>query len=433
MFRYYIELAAQQIRLHPWLSVLITCQLAVGVAAFVATTQLHMAMARDPLPGKSEHTIHVQLDPRNSRYALDGIEPPPALTLRDAERLANLIPDTRETHTVGGTLKVLPAASGQSPFFTDARAVTKDFFAMFDVTFASGRPWGGDEDRRGERVAVISSAMANRLFADGNALGKLIQTQFGDYKVVGVESNWNPLPRFYDLGHKNTYTSEDQIFLPFSAVPHVDNGSWGDVDCWESEVDFTHLANQPCYWVQEWLQSPTLTEAQVTQRLVAFSEQERAEGRYQLAPNVRARNVTSWLSFNRAVPREVALEGWLAWVFFAVCLVNTMALLVAKFSRMSANLALRRALGASGKHVIGQLTVEAAAYGLLGGLLGAALSGPTAAIIRYQDLNYGNVGHSTTLLALTAFLVAVAGAVLAAVVPVWRNVQQSIHTQIKQR
>lgn len=422
-----------EIRSHPWLSSLIAFQLAVGVAAFVATTQLQLAMGRDPLPGKSAYTWHIQLDPRSSRFALDGIDPPPALTWQDAGRVASLFPGVRQTQTVAGQLKIIPQDSGKRPFFIDARAVSSDFFTMFDVPVTEGSAWGIDTDANRNRVAVIARSLADRLFGASSAVGKVIATQAGDYKVIGVEPDWNPSPRFFDLAHKNIYSSEDQMLVPFTAVPHIDDGTWGDVDCWESDVDFSHLATQPCHWIQQWIQAPGLTEEAVESRLVAYSRSEKEAGHYQLPPNVRVRTVGEWLSFSKAVPREVALESSLAWAFFAVCLVNTMALMIAKFSRMRGNLALRRALGASRRQIAAQLTVEAGGYGILGGALGAMLSVPLAVIIRYQDLQYANVGASSVSLGAFAFGIALLGSLIAASLPVWRGLQHSIHTQMKQR
>ena len=92
-------------------------------------------------------------------------------------------------------------------------------------------------------------------------------------------------------------------------------------------------------------------------------------GRFTRPPNVRLRNVMEWLDFQQVVPSDVRLQAWLAFGFLAVCLLNTVGLLLAKFLRRSQEIGVRRALGASRRAIFAQFLVEAGSVGLVGGVL----------------------------------------------------------------
>ena len=72
----------------------------------------------------------------------------------------------------------------------------------------------------------------------------------------------------------------------------------------------------------------------------------------------------------KVVSRDVEVQTGLGFAFLAVCLVNTVGLLLAKFTRKSGEIGLRRALGASKRDVFTQFLVESGVVGLSGGVLG---------------------------------------------------------------
>lgn len=430
MSLYHLELACKEIRRHWVMALLIALQLSVGVGAFVATTQLRHALARDPLPDKSDRLVYVQLDPRSSKFAIDGIEPPVTLTYTDAKFLLDAGWAKRQSMSVGGAVKILPP-DGHTPFFVDARATTADFFAMFEVPLEAGHGWNKQDDAQGARVALITQALGRRLFGDEDPVGKVLRLGMGDYTVLGVIGDFDPQPRFYDLLHQGAHGSE-QVFLPFSAVPDVDNGNWGDADCWSTPDNVQHIADQPCFWVNFWAElSDASQRPQLLQRLTAYSLQQKEAGRYEVPPNVRLRTLTQWLSYNHAVPSQVRLESWLAVGFLGVCLVNAMGLLLTKFFRMSQSIGMRRALGASSRSIVSQLLVEAGAYGVVGGLLSMGMTWIGLWAVRFQDAGFSHAGRVAATSLVASFAVTVGCAVIAGVLPAWRCVRVPLHLQLK--
>ncbi len=81
-----------------------------------------------------------------------------------------------------------------------------------------------------------------------------------------------------------------------------------------------------------------------------------------------------WLDHIKVVPSDTRLQTWLALGFLAVCLINTVGLMLAKFMRRAGELGVRRALGASQRALFGQLLMESGVIGIAGGLGGLLLA-----------------------------------------------------------
>ena len=82
------------------------------------------------------------------------------------------------------------------------------------------------------------------------------------------------------------------------------------------------------------------------------------------------------------VPSEVRVNSMIAGGFLLVCLINAVGLMLAKFSSRAVELSVRRALGASRTDLFLQCLTESLLIGLLGGLLGLALTAAGLAAVR---------------------------------------------------
>src|SRR5690606_37490699 len=162
-----------------------------------------------------------------------------------------------------------------------------------------------------------------------------------------------------------------------------------------------------------------------------YSEQQRAGGRYERAPNVELRDLMQWLDFDGVVPPDVRLQAWLAFGFLLVCLLNTIGLLLAKFLRRSGEIGVRRALGASRREIFVQFLVEAGTIGLAGGVLGLGLAALGLWAVRQQAASYAALAQFNPAMLLLTFLLAVAASLLAGLLPAWRAMQVAPAIQLK--
>ena len=92
------------------------------------------------------------------------------------------------------------------------------------------------------------------------------------------------------------------------------------------------------------------------------------------------------------VPRDARLQTWFALAFLAICLFNTVGLLLAKFLRRGGEIGVRRALGASKGAIFAQCLAEAAVIGLAGGIGGLLLTLIGSRLGRLPRLSAADLG-----------------------------------------
>jgi putative ABC transport system permease protein len=186
-------------------------------------------------------------------------------------------------------------------------------------------------------------------------------------------------------------------------------------------------------WLQFWVQLDT--PAQVTayrQYLVDYSAQQQALGRFQRPPtNAKLYSLMGWLAHENLVPTDVRLQLWLALGFLFVCMVNIVALLLAKFLRRSGEISVRRALGARRRDIFVQFGVESALIGVAGGALGLAVAQLGLWSIRQRPDDYARLAQMDASMLLGTLMLAVLASVLAGLLPAWRACRVPPALQLK--
>lgn len=386
MLAYYLELALRSLRRNLVLTLLMIAAVGVGIGASMTALTVLRAMSTDPIPAKSAVLYTPQIDvwgpdSRRPDQGASGDRLPSGLTYRDALALLreHLAPKQAAMYAV--SLVVTPA-SGKA-FRTSGRATSADFFSMFQVPFASGAPWGPREDAGRDNVVVLGSKLAERLFPHADPVGGTVRLGGQDYRVVGVAAPWAPAPRFYDP-NSGAFDGEENFFIPFSTAVDRHINTNGYENCNEPPTAGwdAHL-NSSCVWVQFWAE---LTSSAQVRRFRSFlydyAAEQRQIGRFHWPARVELRDVTDWMVFNQVVPAAVRGIGLAADGFLFVCLINAVGLMLAKFASRSRELGLRRALGASRRDLFLQCVCEATGVGLLGGVLGLALTAGGLSLLR---------------------------------------------------
>ncbi len=436
MFAYYCDLALRSFKRNKVLTALMVLAIALGIGASMTTLAVFHILSGDPIPAKSSKLFYVQLDPAAMDGFIAGEEPSEQVTRFDAEALLRDKRGDRQAFMTGGNVGIEPQTSGMDPFYADSRYTTADFFDMFATPFLYGSGWSKAQDDRRERVVVISKDLNDKVFGGGNSVGKTLRVNMHDFRILGVLDEWRPTPRFYDM-NSDRYGELEQVFLPFTVSRDLDMDRSGSMDCWDDDKvsddpEGNTGVNQPCVWLQYWVQLDTPAKAEEYRRyLTNYSDQQRASGRYQRPTNVRLRNVMEWLDHNKVVPGDVRLQMWLAFGFLLVCLLNTVGLLLAKFLRRSSEIGVRRALGASRRAIFAQCLIEAGAVGLAGGILGLGLAWLGLWAVRQQPASYAELAHLDPVMLVTTFVLAILASLLAGLLPAWRACQVAPAIQLK--
>jgi putative ABC transport system permease protein len=430
MFGYYFDLALRSFRRNKALTALMVLAIALGIGASMTTLTVLHVLSGDPLPGRSSTLYAPQLDPRDMSGYRPQSEPPDRVTWVDGMDLLRAGRADRQALMTGGSVAIQPVQSALDPFYASARYTTTDFFAMFGVPFRYGHAWGAPEDAASAAVAIISQHLNDKLFGGRDSSGQMLRVDGHALRIIGVLGDWRPNPHFYDL-HVQNYGGSEDVYLPLSTSQDLHLRHVGGADCWgNGGADATPVA--PCVWLQFWVQLDTATKAAAYRQFLAhYSQEQKSLGRFQRPPNVRLRDLMQWLDYEQVVPGDVELQTWLALGFLLVCLVNTVSLMLAKFLRRSAELGVRRALGASRRDLFMQLLVESGVIGLAGGAGGLLLAYAGLWMVRRQPAGYASLAHLDGVMLLATFVLAVGSSVLAGALPAWRACRVAPGLQLK--
>jgi putative ABC transport system permease protein len=436
MFAYYFDLALRSFRRNKALTTLMVLAIALGIGASMTTLTIFHVLSGDPIPQKSDKLFQPQLDPATMRGYTAGEEPPEQLTRYDAEELLRQKRGDRQAMMTGGSVSVEPQKKELDPFYADVRYTSADFFPMFDTPFQFGSGWNATQDQSRDRVVVLAKPLNDKLFAGENSVGRTVRLAGTDFRVVGVLDAWRPAPKFYDV-NSNRFGEPELAFLPFSTSRDLKLDRNGSMNCWDNgnsadDPEGETGLSAPCVWIQYWVELDTPSKVEsYRQYLANYSDQQRASGRYERPTNVRLRSVMEWLDYRKVVPSDVRIQVWLAFGFLAVCLLNTVGLLLAKFMRRANEIGVRRALGASRRAIFAQCLVEAGTIGLAGGILGLGLAQLGLWAVSKQPTGFADLLHLDLPMLATTFALALVASLLAGLVPAWQACQVPPAIQLK--
>jgi putative ABC transport system permease protein len=317
-------------------------------------------------------------------------------------------------------------------------AVTGDFFPMFDVPFRFGSGWTAADDAGYANVAVISRNLNEALFGGQSSVGREIRLDGQLFRITGVLEDWNPRPRFFDIGsHGANFDDAGDVYIPFASATAMKKDSTF-VFCptaarQSNTAHWDAYLRSECDRIDAWVQLDTPAEvANYRDFLHNYAAEQQRLGRFAWAPNIRLRNLTDWLVREVGTPPVSSLSMLVSGSFLLIVLVNVVGLMLARFMRRAPEIGVRRALGASRAAIYRQFLTEAMTVGLAGGLLGVVLT--LVGVSRASELFEPTIAHlvhaDASLIVLTV-LVAMAATVTAALYPTWRAAQTQPAWQIK--
>ena len=424
MLNYYLRLALKSLRRTPGLTALMVCAIALGIAACIVTLTVYHAMSSNPIWWKNNVLYAVTMDSWTTDRPHDPDHPtlaPAQMTYQDATALLRSdIPSHKAIMTqMNGKLSGAP---GQTmPMQVLTRATTKDFFAMFDVPFEYGGAWAGNDLDTLPEI-VLSKHANDVLFGGADSVGRSILWNNSRFRIVGVLRDWEPLPRFYDVVD-GAFSPPEDAYVPFSWVTALRAIPSGNMDCTVSVASYRQLLTSECVWIEMWVELPSAASREHFQAYMdAYWAAQRRAGRFPRPLNNRLTNVSGWLAVNGVVSSDSRILLRVAFAFLAVCLINTVGILLTKFLRGAPVVGVRRALGASRRQVFLQHLVEVAVVSIAGGLLGLAVGAVGLAgvqAIYAQDGAYGMLAHFDPLGVAWALALAALSTLAAGLYPAW--------------
>jgi putative ABC transport system permease protein len=439
MFLYHLRIAWKSLRRSVGFSAVVVGGIALGIGVATLFATIRHAMAKDPIPQKSGVLYYVRLDawdPAKAHPNKAGL--PQQITYRDmAEIMKSDIP-LRQSGMYKANLYVFPEPGAGRPTRTLTRMCFADFFPMFDVPFKYGSGWDRAADLGPEPVVVLGEETNDKLFGGQNSVGKSVRIEDRTFRVVGVLDTWRPSVKFYDIT-QNAVQPPEQLFMPFRWMRPMQIRTSGNSDGWKSAPvpGFEGLFVSEAAWIQMWVELPDANaRARYIDFLSAYAAEQKTHGRFARPLRVEVTPLLEWLSEQEVTPPELTVMLVVSLLFLAVCALNLMGLLLAKFLARAPEIGVRRALGASRKQVFVQHVVECELVGLLGGVLGVLLSLGAVAVANgwlKTMVNRSDLVQFDVDMAAFAFGLSLLAGLLAGVYPAWRvcRIPPAVHLKLQ--
>jgi predicted permease len=335
----------RSVRKHPGFTSIITLVLMLGIGTSTTMFSLVRAVLLRPLPFREQERL-VLMWKRDATSSNDFIE------LSYAEFM-----DWRQQSDVFEALAVMPTTVyGYSYILTghgepaqvESTKVSGNFFTTLGLAAAAGRTLlPSDDEETSEQVVVLSDRFWRRQFAsDRGVVGRKLSLSGTAYTVIGIMPPESEFPRGADvwvaLGRSlPPEAMSDRSVVYLQAVGRLKSGVSIEQARAQLDTVVRHLAEQ-------------FPETAAERQSVVITPLEES-----LVGNVR--------------PALVLLLAASSLLLLIGC-VNIANLLLARSTARRREMAIRAALGASGRRIISQLITESVVLSIVGAVFGLALA-----------------------------------------------------------
>lgn len=427
MFTYNLKLALQSFKRAPSLYLLIIVTLSVGVGLLCANLALVNSMASDPIPDKSKRLFHVSMNtwPEDDQST----QPLHILRYKDAMAIAEFKEAKRSAvFYASGVYSRDSESTSLKRYDSTVRATTPGFFKLTNAPFAYGNQF---ESSKGMEV-VIGDDLNQKIFAGENSVGKTLELDGELLTVVGVLKPWTLRPLFYHVTEGRAFNLTDDIFVPLETAIDL---NWSIHARSTSTDDFSKIAetrDRNVYYLQAWVELESALNKQTLQTyLDNYSQLLKDAGDHPLVIKNELHNVPEWLEIREIVDQKVLAFTLASLLFLCVCVFNASSLLLSRFHAGKQEVGLRRAIGASNKHMLWQGVTESALLGFITGCVALVLSWLFLKLSIKFLPHLANVAVLQPNILALGMLLAIATSVTSAMYPLYRANRYTISAELK--
>jgi predicted permease len=342
--------AVRQLRRRPGFSTIVILTLALGIGANSAIFSVVDAVLLRPLPYKDPARLAMVFSGDPARELHEGRVS--LLNFQDWKIQSRSFDDL--TVFIGQTFLL---ATGGAPERMRSARVTADFWPALGVEPLLGRVFTPEEERRGERVAVLSYQLWQQHFGGAaDVLGARLTMDDRNYTVIGV------MPLDFHFPFADT-----KVWEPVTAHPY-----------WTRDRKTTR-ADSPWLALGRLKSGVTWSRAQNEMDAIARRLRSQYPG-----PEMPATIPVVPLDIHSSAKFRLSLWLLLGSVFLMLLIacINVAGLLLARGSVREREFAVRRALGAGGLRIAGQVVTETLVLAACGGVLGLLLACSGAAAVK---------------------------------------------------
>ncbi len=427
MFSYNLKLALQSFKRAPSLYFLVVLTLSVGVGLLSANLALVSAMTADPISEKSDKLFHISMNtwPEDE----SPIEPFHLLRYRDAKKITESdIPKHSAVFYASGVYARDAKSTSLKRFDSSVRATTPGFFALTNAPFAYGSAFSQSSGME----VVIGDELNKKIFAGENSVGETIELDGELLTIVGVLKPWFLRPLFYHATEGRAFSLTDDIYAPLETSIDLGWSIHAARSSTESNVGIKETRDRNVFYLQAWVELATKTQQQAFQGyLNNYTQTLKDAGEHPLAIRNELRDVNAWLLEQDIIDQKVLAFTLASVLFLFVCVFNASSLLLSRFHSAKFEVGLRRAIGASNKHMLMQGLTESALLGIIASVLSLCLSWLFLKLSTQFLPDLTNLATLEPKLLLLGVLLALGTAISSALYPLYRANRYAISAELK--
>ena len=379
-----IRLAFQGIWSHKMRSFLTMLGIIIGIAAIIAivsTIKGTNEQMKKALMGFGNNTVTIELSQGDLSYSFSeesntSIRPVPEnvkQSILDLEEVASVTTFCSQSLYEGVYYKN-NQISNVSLFGVDT-----EYFSTCNMAMQMGRPFLADDQLQFRPVMIVDQITAHGLFGDETPIGKTVEISGVPFVVVGVvvqRTMFEPIINKIE-DYENYYSSESSgsIYIPKASWPLVYKYDEAEnVIIKAADTDSMSSAGRKSAallnkFVRECL---NLTEGSSSGKDISY----------------RVQNLQSQLQSSQSTEQSMnRLLLLVAGIALVVGSIGVMNIMLVSVTERTAEIGLKKAIGARKSRILAQFLTEAAVLTSIGGVLGVGGGIAAAYIIHYFNPN----------------------------------------------
>jgi len=227
------------------------------------------------------------------------------------------------------------------------KKVDASYWQIMSFSFLDGKPFSKEDFESGIRNTVITESLANKVFGKNNPLGKNIEIDFKDYKVIGI---------IKDVPQTFTYAYA-QAYVPYTSKTGFEKNQYNLLCMLKDETDLEALDSE--------IRTAERKFGSVNPdfSLTFF-------GPY----NLRQISIQKWMN---ETPNEKAANKKMLFIFIILLLIpaiNLSGFSMSRMKRRMEEIGVRKAFGAKRYIILIQVLYENFITSIAGGIIGLVLS-----------------------------------------------------------
>ncbi|MBQ7148323.1 MAG: ABC transporter permease [Pseudobutyrivibrio sp.] len=355
-----IRLAFRGIWTHKLRSFLTMLGIIIGIAAIIAivsTIEGTNQRIKENLIGSGSNTVDIQLYQNDWPYEMDYNGAPYGVPQVSDETLQEI----RDIPEVMSASRYVLRQVYSGIYFQNfsmsggyIKGVEKDYFSTANLTVKEGRLFTDKEFKNYTKVCVIDEAVVEQLLQNGEAIGNIIEIGGDSYTVVGVvrtRSTFEPV--INNMEDYYTYKQDESgtVYIPLS--------DWPISYSYDEPENVLVKATSTDEMTAAGKKTADLLNGDIhpTDDSIKYQSKDLLEQAQQLQQLSSSTN---------------AMLIWIAAISLLVGGIGVMNIMLVSVTERTAEIGLKKAIGARKSKIMWQFLTEAAVLTSMGGVLGVA-------------------------------------------------------------